>query len=96
MQHERVRRVPPSRQERASRSERLDTAPASRSERLDAVPLRFIRFAAVRDRTGLSRSTIWRLERQGVFPKHRRISPNAVGWLEQEVSEWVLGRPKAG
>ena len=28
-------------------------------------PLRFLRFPAVRARTGLSRSTIWRLERHG-------------------------------
>jgi prophage regulatory protein len=65
-------------------------------QRLDSMPLRFIRFTAVRDRTGLSRSTIWRLERQGEFPRHRRISSNAVGWLEQEVNEWVLARLKAG
>lgn len=65
-------------------------------ERLQALPIRFLRFTAVRDRTGLSRTTIWRLERQGVFPKHRRISPNVVGWLEQEVNEWVLGRAQVG
>ena len=66
------------------------------ADRLNAIPLRFIRFATVRDRTGLSRSTIWRLERQGAFPKHRRISTNAVGWLEQEINEWVLWRARAG
>jgi prophage regulatory protein len=55
-------------------------------------PLRFIRFTAVRDRTGLSRSTIWRLERRGAFPKHKRLSTNAVGWLEQEVDQWVRSR----
>jgi prophage regulatory protein len=61
-------------------------------ERVDVGPLRFIRFAAVCDRTGLSRSTIWRLERRGVFPKHRRLSTNAVGWLEQEIDQWVRSR----
>jgi prophage regulatory protein len=96
MRDESMHRRAPSRKPRTSRLETFETLPATRSARLDAVPLRFIRFAAVRDRTGLSRSTIWRLERQGVFPKHRRISPNAVAWLEQEVNEWVLGRPKAG
>jgi hypothetical protein len=50
---------------------------SSRLERLESIPLKFLRFSAVRERTGLSRSTIWRLERQGVFPKHRRISANA-------------------
>jgi prophage regulatory protein len=41
-------------------------------------PLKLLRFPAVRDRTGLSRSTIWRLERKGAFPRHHRISANAV------------------
>ena len=52
-------------------------------------PIRVLRFRTVRDRTGLSRSTIWRLERRGTFPKHRRISLNAVGWLEEEVDQWI-------
>jgi prophage regulatory protein len=61
-----------------------------RMSRLESIPLKFLRFAAVRDRTGLSRSTIWRLERRGEFPRHRRISPNAVGWLEVEIQDWML------
>jgi prophage regulatory protein len=62
--------------------------------RLDHVPLKFIRFTAVRERTGLSRSTIWRLQRVGAFPKHHRISSNAVAWVEQDVVDWM--RTKAG
>ena len=62
--------------------------------RLDRVPLKFIRFKAVRERTGLSRSTIWRLERVSAFPKHHKISPNAVAWVEQDVVDWI--RSKAG
>ena len=61
-----------------------------RLERLQSVPLKFLRFHAVRDRTGLSRSMIWRLERRGEFPKHRRISSNAVGWVEAEIVDWML------
>ena len=38
------------------------------------ITLKLLRFPMVRERTGLSRSTIWRLERCGDFPKHRRIS----------------------
>jgi prophage regulatory protein len=68
----------------------------SKIERLEAVPLRFIRFTAVRDRTGLSRSTIWRLERRGAFPKHKQLSTNAVGWLEQEIDQWVRSRSSIG
>lgn len=65
-------------------------------ERADGGPLRFLRFMAVRDRTGLSRSTIWRLERRGAFPKHKRLSTNAVGWLEQEIDQWVRSRLATG
>jgi prophage regulatory protein len=72
--------------------ERMDDA---RMERIAAVPLRFLRFTTIRERTGLSRSTIWRLERRGAFPRHRRLSTNAVGWLEHEVDEWVESRMKA-
>ena len=45
--------------------------------------------------TGLSYSTIHRLERTGTFPARRRLSPNAVGWLRVEVEAWVGGRGTA-
>ncbi len=54
--------------------------------------LRFLRFPAVRACTGLSRTTIWRLERQGDFPRHRRISRNAVAWAEHEVASWIRSK----
>ena len=57
-------------------------------------PVRLLRFAVVRERTGLSRSTIWRLERRGEFPHHRRLSANAVGWIEEDVSDWIWTRAK--
>jgi prophage regulatory protein len=50
---------------------------------------RFLRFPAVRARTGLSRSTIWRLEQQGLFPRRRRISHRAVAWAADEVENWT-------
>ena len=53
---------------------------------------KLLRFPAVRERTGLSRSTIWRLERQGQFPQHHRISANAVAWVEEEVTSWIQAR----
>jgi len=53
---------------------------------------RLLRFPAVRERTGLSRSTIWRLERRGEFPKHHRISANVVAWVEEDVHQWIEAR----
>jgi prophage regulatory protein len=55
-------------------------------------PVKLLRFPAVRERTGLSRSTIWRLERRGEFPQHHRIAPNIVAWSEPEVSRWIEER----
>ena len=43
----------------------------------------------VKSRTGLSRTTLWRLERANEFPARRQISPNRVGWFEHEVDAWV-------
>jgi len=72
-------------------SRALPTAHAG-DPRLAQVPLKLIRFQTVRDRTGLSRSTIWRLERTGAFPKHHRISANAVAWVEQDVVDWMRAK----
>ena len=42
--------------------------------------------------TGLSRSTIWRMEREGSFPQRLKISTGCVGWRKSEIDEWVKGR----
>ncbi len=39
--------------------------------------------------TGLSRLTIWRLERKGVSPRRRGLSPEAVGLIERCTSVGV-------
>lgn len=54
--------------------------------------LKLLRLPAVRERTGLSRSTIWRLERQGAFPRHHRISANAVAWVEDDIAKWIKSK----
>ena len=78
----------------ASSNRRTDlcSGPASEPQRIETGSIRVLRFRDVRDRTGLSRSTIWRLERRGMFPPHRQISPNAVGWLEDELNDWIRTR----
>lgn len=49
----------------------------------------------VRQATQLSRTTRWRLERQGKFPVRRQLSPNSVGWLRSEVEDWLTSRKPA-
>ncbi len=55
--------------------------------------MRLLRTNELIRRTGLSRSTLWRLERDGKFPKRRQIGAGAVGWLEHEIDEWIEKRP---
>lgn len=43
---------------------------------------------------GLSRVTIWRLERAGLFPQRRRIGRNAIGWLKSDIDAWLTTRPR--
>src|SRR5439155_10050959 len=53
---------------------------------------RILRPREVFVRVGLSRTTIWRLVRNGAFPAPRRLSANAVGWRASEVDAWIASR----
>jgi prophage regulatory protein len=55
---------------------------------------RLIPFRELAQRVALSRSTIWRMERAGQFPKRRRLSVNKVAWWEPEIEEWLQSRTK--
>lgn len=55
-------------------------------------PDRILRSNEVVSLTGLSRTTLWRLERTGDFPQRRRLSSFAVGWVLSEVLEWLDSR----
>ena len=40
----------------------------------------------------LSRSTIWRMEQRGKFPKRFSITPGRVGWYAPEIETWIVSR----
>jgi prophage regulatory protein len=42
--------------------------------------------------TGLSRVTVWRMERKGQFPKRITLSPRRVGWIEDQINKWIFER----
>jgi len=48
-----------------------------------------INYKAVSKLTGLSRSTIYRIEMAGNFPKRISLSNRCVRWPLLEVEEWV-------
>ena len=51
-----------------------------------------LRLPAVKQRTGLSRSTIYLRVAQGTFPAPVSLGARAVGWVESEVDEWLARR----
>ncbi len=56
---------------------------------------RFLREPEVCRITGLSRTTRWRLERDGKFPKRIKISENARANLLSQILDWMAARVKA-
>lgn len=55
----------------------------------------YLRDPEVRKTSGLSKSTIWRKEKEGTFPKRRKLSANSVGWLRSEINAWLTSREPA-
>ena len=53
---------------------------------------RFLREPEIKRRSGLSRTTRWRLEKLGKFPKRRPLSPNTKGLPESEYLAWEAER----
>ena len=58
--------------------------------------MKFITVKQVMDMTGLSRTTIWRLEKDGEFPKRRQLGIRRIGWIESEVLDWMESRAQVG
>ena len=52
---------------------------------------RVMRLNEVKQITGLSRTTIWEMERAGRFPKHVRLTTKSIGWLESHICAWMEG-----
>ena len=42
---------------------------------------------------GVSRSTLERWRRSGVFPAPQKLGPQVVGWRTTAVEEWLSERP---
>lgn len=56
---------------------------------------RFLRLPELVSRTGLSKSTIYKMIREGAFPDSVPIYGQSVAWLSSEVSEWAAARINA-
>jgi prophage regulatory protein len=50
---------------------------------------RILRLKTVLDRTGLSRSTLYRKIERGTFPVQIQISERCIGWRESDIERWL-------
>ena len=57
---------------------------------------RLLNFKEVRRLTGLSRATVWRLERDGLFPRRRQVTATKVAWVLQEILNFIRSRAIVG
>ena len=58
--------------------------------------MKILREPEVRAITGTSRTTRWRLEREGRFPRRRLLADRAIGWIAEEIELWMRERPSVG
>lgn len=50
---------------------------------------RLIKLPAVKERTTLSTSEIYRRLEAGTFPVQIKVGAKSVAWIEQEIDAWV-------
>jgi len=51
--------------------------------------VRLLRLPEVLERVPYSEAHIWRLEREGKFPRRARLGANRVVWVEAELDAWL-------
>ena len=52
----------------------------------------FLRLPAVLKTTGLGRSTVYRMVAERTFPAPVKLAKRAVGWNQDAVRQWAIGR----
>lgn len=57
---------------------------------------KFLRINDVVEVTGLSRSTIYALQKNAMFPHGVKLCRGAVGWLASEIQGWIAERAQIG
>ncbi|PSW69480.1 AlpA family transcriptional regulator [Photobacterium sp. GB-50] len=57
-------------------------------------PKKILRLPEVKDKVGLSRSSIYALMTKGDFPPSIPLGERSVGWFEDKIDQWLLEREK--
>ncbi len=56
---------------------------------------KILRLPTVKERTGLSRSTIYLRIAKGDFPASVSLGGRAVGWVEADINNWLIEKIEA-
>ncbi len=70
----------------------VGNSPRTPTEKPNETQYRILRAHEVQQIVGLSRSTLWRLERKGQFPARLSLGVGSVGWMESDIEAWVKTR----
>lgn len=54
--------------------------------------IRMLRLPDVMQKTGFSRSQIYRMISSGIFPRQIQLGDRVSAWIEEEIEQWLLGR----
>ena len=65
---------------------------AGKAGNIDDREDRLLPWRSVRDITGISRTTAWRMQQTGDFPSPVPVSAKRVGWWESELTAWKARR----
>jgi len=57
----------------------------------DTPTRRILLFHTIKDRIPVDRTTLWRWERDGTFPKRVKLGSRS-GWFEDEIDAWIAQR----
>jgi prophage regulatory protein len=54
---------------------------------------RLLRLKQVKERVGLSKTTIYNMQSTGEFPRSVQLTKKSVAWKESDVMAWIASRP---
>jgi len=57
--------------------------------------MKIIKIDAVKQQVELSAPSIYRLAKQGDFPKPIKLGARASGWIQSEIDDWIQSRLNA-
>ena len=62
---------------------------------VERVEKKFLSLPETADFAGISKSTVLRYVKRGIFPPPKRLGPGRVGWSIEELEAWAAARETA-